>query len=220
LEQTDDCEDVVEEVGAFVMVPKGNAPRLDGNLDQEEWADARRLNTSGGGVILVKHDGSSVFIGIRAKTQGSVSVAVAHENKKVSLLHASASLATVVFDKRGKTWRARNAFKWECRDAGRCPRAREDWLSYHRRNRWVGTLVSMGAKNEAEFQLSRKLLTKARISVVHFPFNRAEKMFWFPPQMDDSSRSKVLLDGRIPAVVDFAPECWSGLKLVEKGVKK
>jgi len=203
---------------AVTKVPHGIVPLFDGRVGKREYSDALHLKSTKGGMIFLKHTQSRLHIGIRAKAPGLAHVAI-WQGKRVAILHASASLGCAVFEKDGKSWRLKQGFKWECRNASDSEKAQLERDDYYQTHGWVGSVTNLGPGNEVEFEIAKKRLKGARIAIVFYPMGQPRETFWFPPKLDDSSRDEALLCGKAPSTPRFVPEEWATLKFVE-GRKK
>lgn len=198
-----------------LLVPHGPPIELDGKLGETEWKGALRQELTGGGELLLRHDGKNVFLAVRSPKPGWTHVYLAFEDE-VRVLHASAALGAAVYRKDDQdAWQPTQTFPtrddWKLRSAELTPAmavAREAHLV---EERWVASNTTMGPR-ECEFILDRRLVSPKTRLAVAYASDPAAPSYW-PARLADDCRKRELVTGTTPAGLTFAPETWERLEL-------
>ncbi len=195
----------------LTKVPFGKSPTMDGTLAAEEWKDALPVELDPEGEALLLQDEKALYVGLRVGRNCIPSLAV-HQEDKILVLHASASLGTAAYARSGEAWRANRKFTWRCRDG---QTSDEERASFTADEGWFATTNGVGRPGEAEYTIDRRLLKGAfpRLAIVAC---RLQPMpptacAW-PKTVRDGTRNQDLLFGKTPDL-DFDPESWAQLDL-------
>lgn len=193
-----------------------DAPRIDGSLGVAEWAAATRV-ASGGGEILLQHDGRHVYIGIRQAGNPLGSVCVA-ESGRIRVLHASAALGSVTYRHTGATWKLDTAFAYALRDRDASAQAQANRSAYLGANGWLASTVYMGTRDEMEYQITlpSPTATHVLVRVAWLPEGERSAVGAWPAAPSDDCASTELVRGSAPAILSFRPESWALLELKPK----
>ena len=198
-------------------VPAGEAPTIDGVIHGSEWKDAASMPLHPSGQLLVKRCGDDVYVAVQTDQRGIVSL-TAMKDGKVHVLHASASLGTAVYAKKGDTWQPKSTFAWRCR---KLPGSQKDPSSDERAKffqdeAWVGTTMMEGKPGHAEFKLGKAFFPgkTPRLGVaVAVHSRRGAMLCTWPKGLEDASVTDNLLMGTCPEGLRFEPSTWGALSL-------
>ncbi len=194
--------------GLTIDVPRGNPPTLDGTLSSDEWSGAQKTELAGGGELLLVHDGSYLYLGIRAKANGVGSICVA-QGDEIAILHASMALGTAIYKKVEEGWRRTRNFSWSCRDTIDSPQAQAERIEHLQKDHWLANNMGMGTPEEMEFQIAIPE-GSLRLAVTYLEISGlgSDSVVWWPANLDDSCRNRHLIEGRAPGMLRFSPEKW------------
>ena len=215
--------------GPTVSIPAGEPITLDGVLDSEEWSSASRYplvsrhstasphSFGGAGEFFLQRQGEEIAVGIRGNQPGFPHLAFS-VGDSVWVLHASAALGSIVYERGTDTWALVRGPVWELRDpslTALASRAREIYLD---ENGWVGTTAEMGREGDAEFLIlpDRFGGENARFAVVFLPVPITGETWGWPEGNSDEIGMLKLLTGPMPEELRLDPTGW-GLLQVEDG---
>lgn len=197
-----------------VKVPHGNAAVVDGTIGTTEWSDAATFDLVGGGRILLKHDGTFVFVGVQASAKGWCHLYV-DRGSGIEVLHASAALGRIVFtrDKNGN-WQTRDTFDWELRDRVVNTETKTKMDQYLAQNAWVASNSNMGEPIDMEFKVK---LGEGRITIAGLHTTDGKTMHFFPKELSDDTLKSELVRGGGWSSVSFNTSLWARLEI--QGIK-
>jgi hypothetical protein len=205
-------------VGPQIDVPRGAPVVIDGKIDAAEWDGAANHRFADGSVIRLRHDGRHLFLGLTSTRKGFPSVCIARGDV-VRILHASAALGSVTYDRSADGWIARETeFAYGMRSPDLTEQARGERLEYLSRHGWVGSTFQMGDGQVQELQIALDLLsTTPRLALGYFataPEKNGTVIPW-PDSLraDDGCANAELVRGNVPRQLRFEPAEWATLKL-------
>jgi len=204
-----------------VKISGSSAATTDGKIEEMEWKDASAFDLKGGGKVFFKHDGSFVYVAIRGIKSGWTHLYLSEtEDKNISVLHASAALGKVVYQKdKENLWQPLNVFSWELRDRTFNDDVRQKMADYAAKNFWTANNNNMGNKAEVEFQikLQNPSAKKFRVAVVYAV---AENTYhFFPETLADDTLKPELVTGNRVENVKFNLNQWAEIILENKKQK-
>ncbi len=170
---------------APIPVPYGTAVSVDGTMNAEEWADACSIELPRSTEVLLKHDGESLYAGIRTDELGMfVGNLCVIRDSFLDIYHSSAALGTATYLREQSTssWILAREFNWRCRTLGFSPsavQARERFLADEG---WVASISYLGRLDEMEFRLVTSD-TSLLVWLVLLPSSGASLLSW--PVMPD-----------------------------------
>jgi hypothetical protein len=190
-----------------VEVPLAKAPEIDGTIRAEEWKGAARFELVNGGELFIQSDGVALYIAIRGDADGWSHVYLGDESS-VRVLHASAALGEVKYQKTAETWEAQGQFSWEMRNFSARNDAEKD--DFYQKHGWIANTVNRG--REREYRISRAALAGRHIAVV-YAADPASPRYW-PPTLRDDTLATELVRGNLPPKLTFQLQThWAELKL-------
>jgi hypothetical protein len=203
--------------GPQLDVPRGAPVVIDGKIDAAEWNGAATHGFADGSVIRLRHDGRHLFVGLTSTRKGFPSVCTARGDV-VRVLHASAALGSVTYDRSANGWIARETeFAYGMRNPDLTEQARGERLDYLSRHGWVGSTFRMGDGQVQELQISLDLLsTTPRLALGYFATaENAGTVIPWPGSLrpDDGCANEQLVRGQVPKQLRFEPTEWATLKL-------
>lgn len=197
---------------APVEVHFGKAVTIDGTIADAEWADASAFDLTNGGRLLLKHDGTYLYVGVRGTAKGWCHIYVARDSR-VEVLHASAALGRVIYKPDEKRlWQSSDSYTWELRDRTVNDETRMKMDRYLAANGWVAGNSNMGEGVDMEFKIVRAS-GAVSIAVVHTADGKA--MSFFPEKLADDTLKRELVRGEVPAGLTFDPAKWARLEIQE-----
>ena len=191
---------------SLVIVPGGIAPIIDGSLLPEEWESAIQSEMSGGGELLLMHDGGYLYIGVRAKPEPVTSICI-DQGEQVSILHSSAALGTAIYERGDAVWEMIQGFEWCCREITDSPRAQESRSEHLEQNNWLASNGRMGAPEDVEFKIYMPE-GQLRLAVTSIGAPDYEEITWWPVEMEDDCRNPQIIRGSIPEQAQFSMDNW------------
>ncbi|MGE3467000.1 MAG: hypothetical protein AB7J13_08710 [Pyrinomonadaceae bacterium] len=196
-----------------IKVPLGPAPTIDGTIADAEWAGSSTFDLVNGGGLLLRHDGTHLYVGIKGTGKGWCHVYVA-QGLRVDVLHASAALGSLAFtqDAVGK-WQSADKYSWEMRDRTLNDDTKAKLARYLAANGWVASNSNMGEPLEMEFKIARGS-GPLSIAVVHTVDGKT--MNFFPSKLADDTLRSDLVRGEVPSGLSFTRDRWARLNILEK----
>ena len=191
---------------SLVIVPGGNAPVIDGSLLPEEWQSAFQSEMSGGGELLLMHDGGYLYIGVRSKPEPVTSICI-DQGERVSILHSSAALGTAIYEQGDAVWEMIQGFEWCCRETTDSPQAQESRSENLELNGWMASNGRMGTPEDVEFKIDMPE-GQLRLAVTSIGAPDYEEIAWWPVEMADDCRNPQMIRGSIPEQAQFSVENW------------
>lgn len=191
---------------------------IDGKIDAAEWDGAVIHKFADGSVIRLRHDGRHLFLGLTSTRKGFPSVCTARGDV-VRVLHASAALGSVTYERSADGWITRDAeFAYGMRNPDLTEQARGERLEYLSRHGWVSSTFRMGDGQTQELQIALdQLSTTPTLALGYFAIgteNTGTVIPW-PGSLrtDDGCVNEQLVRGNVPKQLRFEPTEWATLKL-------
>ncbi len=188
-----------------VGVPKGTAPVIDGVLDDAEWKDALSSPMTGGGRVLLKHDGRFLYLALQGAADGFAQVYFGDQGS-VRVLHASAALGEITYRpfSSGK-WETDSKYTFEMRRfAERSPEEKDAYLE---KNDWLANSANRGAVRE--FKILRSAVAGKRLAIVYREMAGATRSW--PASLHDDALHDQLVSGYTPGRLAFDLTQWAEL---------
>ncbi|MBU1050294.1 hypothetical protein KKG90_09765 [Candidatus Bipolaricaulota bacterium] len=135
-----------------VIVPRGSAPVLDGELSPDEWSDAFSISLNSDSTLFLKHAEGFLYLAVQATTMGVPSPLIVR-NGIIHVLHASAALGTALYVPEEDAWILSQSFIWQCRARGFSQAALAERNQFLESEGWLGTIGYLGSPNTFEFQI-------------------------------------------------------------------
>ena len=199
--------------GPHLVVPRSDAPRLDGILGEADWGAGAQVALDAGGHARYLHDGARLYVAVQGPVAGWSHVYLA-SGDTVRVLHASAALGSVRYVRSADgTWQTDEAFAYELRDTSLSPAAEEGRARYLAEHGWVASLSGMGEPGAQEYAIDlARLGPEPRIAIVQAG-DAAAPTGW--PVLTDGTRDPVLVRGDAPTPLSFDLDAWATLELAE-----
>jgi hypothetical protein len=202
---------------AEIVVPRGVPVVVDGVLEDEVWNQARVETVAGGLEVRLQHDGRDLFVAVSSPRAGFASLCLA-ERGAVAVLHASAALGEVRYERRRDAWTTRaREFEYEMRNTATSPLARAERRRYLEEHGWVASTFHMGrseAGSAQELHFAGERLGAGAALAIAFRLEDGTILRW-PESLaaTDGCADPELVAGEVPERLAFAPESWSELRL-------
>lgn len=204
-----------------IKIARSDAATTDGKIEETEWKDASVFDLTGGGKVFFKHDGNYIYVAVRAVKAGWTHLYLSEaENKEISVLHASAALGKVVYQKdKENLWQPLNDFSWELRDRTFTDEVRQKMADHVAKNNWAANNNNMGNRAEVEFQIKLQDPSnkKFRMAIV-YAVDRTTSQF-FPNSLNDDCLKSELVAGNRVRNVKFDRNGWAEIILENKKTK-
>ncbi|MCI0340345.1 MAG: hypothetical protein L0216_04225 [Planctomycetales bacterium] len=216
-----------------VVVPFGKEPTLDGALGEGEWTEAARVKLGEGSEVLFKHGEKQLFVALSSSAFAWGSLLVRSADA-VSVLHASAALGEVRFERQPQAgkWKRKDRFDFRAfhERVGRLTRAgkpEEEALpevlrDYEKENGWCASCLRKPPASDAvvEFRIAfaklgldpKKIASDDPKTFPEIRLMAIQSRRW-PESVREDKRFLSLLHmgGEIPDEVEFLPESWGTL---------
>jgi len=197
---------------ALIAVPYGATVTVDGTMEESEWEAESSFAASAQCTHYVVHDGTFLYLGIRSGGRGFGSPCLV-QSGSVSVLHASAALATASYGRDGDQWVLTQGFaSWECRDEGltrmELVPVRDAFLSEHG---WIASTGGMGNHNEVEYAI-RLQGEDLRMQLLFYDTGSFPRMVSWPHLEGDLQAYRQLLDGNLPVRMSFETRRWMTIR--------
>ena len=181
-------------------------PSIDGRIDEQEWAGAKRAKLSGGGEVLILPRDEFVYVAVRGPRPGLASLCVS-KGKSVRILHASAAVGEATFERWGDVWMKRQGFEWTLRDSprtgGPSEKAKIDALA---KAGWLANASAAGSP-EREFQIAATDIES--LGVTFLSIDEPMTVSYWPATMSDDCRTVKIPQGYLPDTARFDPSSWT-----------
>jgi len=99
----------------MAFIPFHNSIRLDGEISDGEWKDAKEYDLTSGGKLMMKKEKNDLYVAMIAGKKAWAHLYFSHDDT-VQVFHASAALGEARYVKQNDLWRTVQSFKWELRD--------------------------------------------------------------------------------------------------------
>jgi hypothetical protein len=142
---------------------------------------------SGGGELLLMHEGGYLYIGIRAKPEPVTSICI-DQGERVSILHSSAAIGTAIYKQGDAVWEMIQGFEWCCRETTDSPQAQESRSEHLELNGWMASNGRMGTPEDVEFKIYMPE-GQLRLAVTSIGAPDYEEIAWWPVEMADDCRN-------------------------------
>jgi hypothetical protein len=204
------------DAGPVIEVPRGAAVVIDGVIGDDEWRGAATHPLPDGGRLRLHHDGTFLFIGISAASQGFPSLCAASD--VVRVLHASAALGSVTYTRDGADWTTgEKEFAYGMRTADLTDAAREERRRYLAQHGWVASTFNMGDGRAREMQISLARISKTPAIALGYHANTMTggTVVPWPATIatSDGCVNAQLVRGFVPPRLRFDPASWATLRL-------
>ena len=189
---------------------RGFGPVIDGSIQPGEWEQAEVYVSENGSELLLINMGEHLYIALKANPPELVSGNIfIFDGEKISILHTSAALGTMVYQQEGDIWRQTQDFVWCCRSRADNESARSLREGFYETDGWLGINSFNGVVGELEYMIR---LTGEEISLA-VNITSAEspemKQVW-PAGITDGPT--LVLQGEFPEEMDYSPEFWINLE--------
>jgi hypothetical protein len=207
LEGIRSCSPVPAPDQLVIDVPEGTAPTLDGTISPDEWTGALGARLSGGGTLLLQHDGEFLYLGIRGSTYDLGGTVFLDRGGEVAVLHASGALGTAVYEEGAGVWTRTKGFQWSCRETDASAAAQQARDEFLQREGWVASNGLMGEPEHLEYKIALSGATlRLAVGLLEAP-DYSDVHLW-PAWLEDACADAQLLRGPIPESARFSPETW------------
>jgi formylglycine-generating enzyme required for sulfatase activity len=194
-----------------IVIPTGSPPTIDGTHSSGEWDKAAIETFADGSPLLLMRAEDYLYLGIRVTETGMVAGNVfIQRGDEISVLHTSAALGTVVYQKTETDWRKIQDFTWCCRSTGNGEAAQAERAEFLQDEGWLAANGLMGTPNELEYQI--KIPDQnIRLAVVYIKSNPPHEKIPWPEDLDDDCIKPT--SGGLPTILKFSPDRWGALQL-------
>lgn len=202
-----------------VTVPVGDAPTIDGKIDDTEWADAIRLPLHGGEGLYLKRAGQQLYIAIRGAAGGIGSICLGNTDS-IRVLHASTALITASYERVEEGWRLVHGFRGPRRETGErfareeVGRTESYRLAQLEQFGWVANVVDVGPATDMEYRVELASVTDSVIhmSVVFLQARAPTRLAHAPTGLADAALDTELVAGTAHDGLAFVPTSWLELR--------
>jgi len=185
--------------------------KLDGVINNAEWAGAREYDLSSGGRLYVIIKEKVAYLGIKGNDPGWAHVYL-HRNDSVKVLHASAALGAQLYTYKNETWKLQKKFNWEVRESVYDEILKQKQDAYYKKNGWCANNNNTGDKTTLEFKINIDYTGTAEPRFAVLYTADAKSLSFYPAGLTDNTLLKELVSGSNPDDLQFRPETWEKLK--------
>lgn len=181
-------------------------PVIDGRVSQNEWKGSRHYAMAGGGEVYLLHRSDALYVAVVGPEPGFPTLCVGND-VSIEVLHASAALGSVRYVRQGDHWvsEARQFAYFLRQDAQGNQASPEARAAFFGSNGWVST-SSRSHERVREFRLRAR---PGRVSIaIAFLAIPSMRTYHWPSGADDGCLDPRLLQGHVPAGLDFRPSGW------------
>jgi hypothetical protein len=205
-----------------IAVPRGVPVVVDGVLEPEVWADALVDRTVAGLEVRLQHDGHDLYLAVASDRPGFASLCVAPGAERpstIDVLHASAALGQVRYERRRDAWTSRaREFVYALRNPARTELARAERRRYLEEHGWVASTWAMGrvagGGSVQELHFAGERWGEAVALAIAFRLEDGAIRRWPASLAEaDGCADPALVSGEVPERLAFAPETWARLRL-------
>ena len=199
-------------LGLFLFCTSFTVPeiKLDGNVDANEWKDAKTGELKGGGKIYFHRNGTVLYVALKGISKGWSHVYLAH-NDTVSVMHASAALGAVQYVPQNSKWVTTQQFTWQLRDRVYNSATEEKLNEYYSQYGWAANNLNIGDGMSVEFKIDLSRFAGQKIAFAALFAADAANPHYFPQQLNDQTLFKDLVYGNPPAQLEFNIVNWQNL---------
>lgn len=215
------------------VVPLGNPPVLDGNVDEEEWKDALRLPLAEEHDLLLLRDSNHLHLAVRSSSQGAriCTLTLITDSEDVEVVHASYSLGAAHYERidhedEGPPWRRKTGFEWDPTPGAPGLKGAEARDAYLAKHGWTGSPIEIGHLGHFEFSFSLEHLAsfvreiesedkqqnELRCAFALFDLADEDTVGSLPIGLKDGTTDRNLQLGNAPRRLTFTPEQWVGVR--------
>ncbi|HBS29097.1 MAG TPA: hypothetical protein DEB06_06520 [Phycisphaerales bacterium] len=200
----------------------GTAPVVDGTMSDAEWAGSLKIERHGQTVWL-RADAERVYIGIRGAGPAITTVCI-DEPERVRVLHASAALGEVSYDRKDGALKLRGPVEYARQPAGDAEGASAAREAHFAAHGWTGSVVGVGAPGVTELAISREALGLSEGKEQSFPLalsllsmagGKGAGKFTLPDGLSDATVDRRMQAGMFLESAAFTPESWAVLTIGE-----
>lgn len=204
-----------------VKISLSDSVTTDGKIEEKEWKEASVFDLTGGGKVFFKHDGKYIYVAVRGVKAGWTHLYLSEaENKEIAVLHASAALGKVIYQKdKENLWQPLNDFSWELRDRVFTDEVRGKMADYVSKNNWAANNNNLGNKAEVEFQLKLQNPANKQFRLAVVFANDLKTFQYFPNTIADDCLKPELVAGNRVQNVKFDRKQWAEIVLENKKTK-
>jgi hypothetical protein len=183
---------------------------LDGVITAADRSAATDSLREGATALLVRSEGDYLWIAVHSDSIGVASLCLG-ASESVQVLHASAALGRVTYDRRGSDWTTDQEFTWALRDTSMTPAAIGERQAYLSENGWVATTSRMGHPDHTEFLIRRGGLPEGDLYLALgiMPLQHPDTIAGYPMASAGDCARDDLVRGQVPeSGLRFDPESW------------
>ena len=210
------AEEAADDADRQLTAPLAEAPTIDGTIAAGEWDDATRIRLTTGGLAWFKHDGESLYIGLRGVTQATGNVCVQYDGS-IHMLRSGDGIGTVVYRPAGSGW-STDVTKFDNvlrqKATNKAIQAKRD--EYFENHGWLASNRRTGNLRDMEYRISLGLtgLDAPKIAIAYALLKTTSTTIQsWPHDLDDGCNSTVILAGRTEKGVFIDPTSWGTVVL-------
>ena len=204
---------VAQELPEGTPAALGEAPTIDGTLEEGEWDDATRIELETTWIWL-KHDGESLYIGLRGQTRSFGNVCVMY-GEQVYMLRASDGIGTAIYDPAGAGWSPKTQFGAKLRQkaTNKAIQAKRD--EYFEAWGWIANNRNTGKLQDMEYRISLGLIgiENPKVAITYTDREHTKETSSWPTDLDDGCLHEAVLRGATPSQLAIDPDSWATIIL-------
>ncbi len=187
---------------------------LDGNIYLEELANYQEVVKTDKYSVYKKIDSDYIYLSIKSEEIYVASLCV-EDKDQISILHASAALGKIDYQKSGSDWATTEDFSWGMREGEMDEETIQKRIHYLEEFGWVANTMGMGEVGNTEFILKRSFFNESSISLASglMPASNPEVIIPVPSEAAGNCAEHSLVAGSPDEQYSFNPESWIKISL-------
>lgn len=197
---------------AFVFQSE-ELPRINGVVETKEWNGAITHELRGGNSIMLLHKGDQLYVALVSQSSFWAHLYLS-DGKTIMVMHISAALDDVTYNKGNSSWTTSDKFEYEMRDRVFNDETHKKMNAYFDSHRWVANNVNMGDGKvvEAKIDLGTSKEPLYFTGVIATASGSNINTMPFPTTVADDAILPRLVQGYTPDSLNFKPETWFRLR--------
>jgi hypothetical protein len=180
--------------------------KTDGVIEPGEWSGAVEYELGNGNKLLLKKDQGELCIGL-AGEQYFWAHAYLSDDRSTTVMHASAALDEITYQRKGEIWLTEDTFQYELRDSLYNAATEKKMNDFFETHGWVANNINFGDKKTMEFRISLKdWASPTYLACVVANFDMS--FHSFPAGLNDHTRLPRLVQGYSPDSLVFDVTMW------------
>lgn len=196
-------------VFTFSIHVNGQFNQLDGLVTESEWDKATIIEDDISKIRVIDM-GDYLWIRLKSEELYVASLCLCGNENEVIVLHASAALGAVTYQKQNTDWSTEDSFIWKVRETDMNESTIRKRKEHYEAYGWVANTVSMGEKGETEFIINKQLYGNGELYLAAglMPASDPENIIPLPTETSGDCADPKLVGGPPNSKYQFNPKDW------------